>query len=156
MCFRNPHELKWAFPSAVFPALLATPRRTEVGANPGERRRPPGAPRSSRGSSARWRGAGPVTHRCKNASDPTWACFRDAGNIWGVFAGLWEKYLLPNLALRCSRRHTNLSLKGGWGQRGWQPCQLPGCKLGSEPVAGTWMGQIKHLEPGPPVTASLF
>lgn len=102
--------------------------------------RGPGAPRTSRGSRARGRRAGPVTRRRKNASDPTRARFRDAGNIWGVCAGRLGKYLLPNLARRCPRIQTHAGLNGGDGAgTGWQPCQLPGCTLESEPVASTWV-----------------
>lgn len=60
----------------------------------------------------------------KNVSDPTWAAFRSTGNIWEVFSWRLGKFLLPKLALRCSRTQTNLGLKSG--RRGWQACLLPG------------------------------
>lgn len=126
-----------------------------MSANPGVRGAP-GAPRRSPGSRARGRRAGPVTRRRKNASDPTWARFRDAGNIWGTFSpGVWES--TSELGARASYDPDKPRPEGGWGREG--TAVLPAASLLTGELTGgkrSGEGQIKHLEPGPRVLASLF
>lgn len=128
-----------------------------VGANPGSAGGPRAHPAARGGAGLAGAGRGPVTCRRKNASDPTWARFRDAGNIWGVCAGRLGKYLLPNLARRCSRMQTIAGLHGGWGRAGVAAPAAAGVHRG-ELTGGEHLGEgrIKHLEPGPLVRASLF
>lgn len=97
-----------------------------------------------------------MTRRRKNASDPTWARFRDAGNIWGTFSpGAGES--TSELGATASYDPDKPRPEGGGGQE--RPAVLPAAGvLTAELTGGERLGegQIKRLEPGPRVLASLF
>lgn len=153
--FKIPHIIKRPLCSCpLCPSLRETPsdgRKTWAS-------RSWGAPRSSQRSRTRGVTGGPYDlppSGCKkNVSDPTWAAFRSTGNIWEVFSWRLGKYLLPNLALRCSRTQTNLGLKSGAGVGRPACCLVPTGGLAGGRQLGE--GRIKHLVPRLRLLASLF